>query len=641
MNIRFFDFEVFPDWWCCVFGDLPKSAIKSDDVTENIKNNFVCVSSDDVNAREKLISLLKEDGYAVAGYNIKRYDLIIANAIYQGFTPEQVKIINDIIINPSLAYASKEHLRLQSFAKRRLPNVTFIDLMDDATGSLKEKEAILGLNIMESAVDFNKSKLTVNEKQDVLYYCKQDVYAAMQWYLQVVLPYTTSKLNVGKVFNIPEEVCYRTTNAGLVAIALKAKRRSFEDAEKIQIDLPVRIKEYCYENVPHNILEKLLNNNESFSARLFDNDVSYGNGGIHSTYCEDLYVESDDEWVLMNVDAASYYPSILIQLECLSRTITNPDDFKNIFNERIRIKHLPNKTVWEDDLQRAYKLILNTTFGASGNKWLDLYDPYMCTRTCRVGQIFLTALACKLVKYVPDLKIIQTNTDGILAYFRRRDIDKVHKFEEEWTKISGINMEEDIIDKIWQRNVNNYLLIKDDGKVKRKGGWLNDNLYRPGYVMLSPLSAFVCTKAATNYLIKREPIIQSIVNNKNIADFAIVCTKGPTYSGVVQRMIDGTEVPLYKCNRVIATKDISYGMIYKYKKYKDKISYTKMPNIPEHCKLINDDFSNYDFNNIKKELDYQYYLQRTLDLLDISWRQLSGNNIKNIDIFNPYNDFNI
>ena len=641
MRIRFFDFEVFPDWWCCVFGDLPENATKSTDITENIKNNFVCVSSDDVNAREKLISLLKEQGYAVAGYNIKRYDLMIANAIYQGFTPEQVKIVNDIIINPSLAYSTKEHLRLQSFAKRRLSNVTFIDLMDDATGSLKEKEAILGLNIMESAVDFDKSNLTSDEKQDVIYYCKQDVYAAMQWYLQVVLPYTTSKLNVGKVFNIPEEVCYRTTNAGLVAMALKAKRRTFEDAEKVQIDLPVRIKEYCYENVPHNILERLINNNESFSVKLFNNDVSYGNGGIHSTYCEDLYVESDDEWVLVNIDAASYYPSILIQLECLSRAITNPDDFKNIFNERIRIKHLPNKTAWDDDLQRAYKLILNTTFGASGNKWLDLYDPHMCTRTCRVGQIFLTALACKLVNYVPDLKIIQTNTDGILAYFRRRDMDKVRKLEQEWTAVSGINMEEDVVDKIWQRNVNNYLLVKEGGKVKRKGGWLNDDLYRPGYVMLSPLSAFVCTRAAANYLTKHEPIIQSIVNNTYIGDFAMVCTKGPTYSGVIQRMTDGTEVPLYKCNRVIATKDTSYGMIYKYKKYKDRISYAKMPNIPEHCKLINDDFTNYNFNEVKKEIDYQYYLQRTLDLLDIPWRQLSGNNLKNIDKFNPYNDFNI
>ena len=93
MKMRFFDFEVFPHWWLCVFGDMPDA----NTIDENIKQDFVVVHSDQTNARDKLISLLKEDNVCVCGYNIKHYDLIIANAIYQGFTPEQVKIINDII----------------------------------------------------------------------------------------------------------------------------------------------------------------------------------------------------------------------------------------------------------------------------------------------------------------------------------------------------------------------------------------------------------------------------------------------------------------------------------------------------------------------------------------------------------------
>ena len=90
MKMRFFDFEVFPHWWCCTFGDLPDGSIN-----EDIKDNFVVVRSDAPDARDKLISLMKEDDVCVAGYNIKHYDLSIANAIYQGFTPEQVKEIVD------------------------------------------------------------------------------------------------------------------------------------------------------------------------------------------------------------------------------------------------------------------------------------------------------------------------------------------------------------------------------------------------------------------------------------------------------------------------------------------------------------------------------------------------------------------
>ena len=61
-------------------------------------------------------------------------------------------------------------------------------------------------------------------------------------------------------------------------------------------------------------------------------------------------------------------------------------------------------------------------------------------------------------------------------------------------------------------------------------------------------------------------------------------------------------------------------MLYKYKVYKGEIRYNKMPNVPEHCKTVNEDLSTYDFNELKKEIDYMYYIERTADLLDIEWK---------------------
>ena len=74
MIMRFFDFEVFPNWWCCTFGDL----LNEDSIDESIKKDFVVVTSDDTNARDKLINLMREPNHCVVGYNIKYYDLIIA-----------------------------------------------------------------------------------------------------------------------------------------------------------------------------------------------------------------------------------------------------------------------------------------------------------------------------------------------------------------------------------------------------------------------------------------------------------------------------------------------------------------------------------------------------------------------------------
>lgn len=633
MILRFFDFEVFPEWWCMVYGDMPddESLIK-----DSIKDTFKVVKSTDPDARNACINALREEGYCICGYNIKRYDLIIANAIYQGLSPEQVKIINDMIINPACMYSTAEHLRLSSFVKKKLTNCVYQDLLDDNDGSLKEKEAILGLNILESKVPFDKSDLTEQEIEDVVYYCKQDVFASMYYCHNIMRGYIATKLAIGRKFKIPQDVCYKSTNAGLVAKALGAKRTIFADSDKIEIELPRKIDKYVRENLPSNVLSHILTSTSGLSTRMFNNKVDFGNGGIHSVYAPNIYVEENDDYCLLNDDAASYYPSMLIQFGLLSRTVQNPQGFTDIFEERIYLKHKKDRTEEENDAQQADKLVLNTTFGASGNKYLDLYDPYQCTKCCRVGQLFLAALACKLHKSIPNLSIIQTNTDGILLYFPRKFYHILEELSQEWSDISGIQMEQDHIKKIWQRDVNNYLLVKEeDGKLstKRKGMWLMDTWTKPGYFLISPLTGYISQRAAQQWLLNRKDIVETIVECRNLQDFALTCKKGPTYRGVVQRFADGSEKELYKCNRVIATTDSYYGMLYKLKMYKGNLQYTKMPNIPEHCMLINEALDSYDFKEIQKHLDYTFYIERAMSLLDIEWMQLEGTSFNRINKF--------
>jgi hypothetical protein len=194
----------------------------------------------------------------------------------------------------------------------------------------------------------------------------------------------------------------------------------------------------------------------------------------------------------------------------------------------------------------------------------------------------------------------------------------------EWSEVSGIQMEEDIVEKIWQLNVNNYLMVKEGGQIKSKGAWLNDSIYRVGYVTLSPQNANICARAATQYLINGKNPIRYILDCKNLEDFIIICTKGPTFKGVIQRMADGTEVELFKCNRVIASKNELLGKLYKWKTRMGVKSYHSMPGVPEHCKTVNYALNTYDFDEIKKELDYSFYVERLYDLLDVNWKTYAG-----------------
>lgn len=67
--------------------------------------------------------------------------------------------------------------------------------------------------------------------------------------------------------------------------------------------------------------------------------------------------------------------------------------------------------------------------------------------------------------------------------------------------------------------------------------------------------------------------------------------------------------------------------------YKGEIRYNQMPNIPDNCKLVNEDLSTYDMSEIKNELDYVYYINRTFDLLDVDWKQLTPRGLEKIDKF--------
>lgn len=648
MIYRFFDFESYPNWWCCSFGDIDIEQPDWNNIDEQTcKANMVTVTSDDKYCRDVFFEHFTKD-VCMVGYNIKFYDLMIANAVYQGFTPRQVNKISNIIINR--ASDDKESYMLRSYAHRRISGFTYLDMFDDNTGSLKEKENILGMDIRETEVQFDKEDLTDEDKESIIMYNKHDVYASMVYFsTKQYQAYLTCKLTIGEKFNFDSKTVHTSTNPQLTCMAVGAKKTEFIDEERIDITLPMPIEAYCYENCPKAILEYVLNNKSGKAFKYFENNISVADGGMHSTYPDTwsaaaqkrrddrklLYVASDETYMLVNVDGKSYYPSLMIFLKLLSRAVQNPSIFKGIFDDRMDILAMDNIPDKLNLLQLAYKLVLNSMSGASDCSFLAAYDKYMTSRMRRVGEIFLISLANKITTTIKGSKIIQGNTDGLLVYLPRAAFDTLETIMQEWHDVSGITLELDYVDKIWQKDVNNYLLIKKGGKVKRKGSWLNDSVWKNG-IKTGPFDAFVCAKAVIEYLAHDKNIIQSIVNNTNIEDFIITCKQGPTFDGTVQRYSNGFEEELFKSNRVIAVREESYGMIYKYKVDENGRHYTKMPDIPEHCVTLNDALKNYKFDELKAHIDYSYYLDRCEDLLHYQVYQLCGNELFKTNQFNYF-----
>ncbi len=639
-KFRFLDFETLPHWWCCSFGDFVGHEIQNPfevDIPRSIKDDFVVITSDMPNARALLLEQLNDPTVIIAGYNIKHFDLIIANAIYQGCTPEQVCMIANMIVNPELKNLDDEHQRLFSRTFQRYNKCIYQDLYGDHYGnfSLKHTEMILGLSIQETSVPFDKEDLTEQDKEDIIKYNKHDVYSTIFYYQNIRYFDIEVKGLIGEVFNIDKKTLYASSNGSLTARALGCKKTKYEDEFREDMPVPENLREYVFKYLPDNIIDHITSCKAKKEFEAYYNIITVGNGGLHSVYKTDpntvLHIKADENYGLAMVDGTSMYPSIMIQYDTISRSIVNKQGFKDIFDTRVRIKHKPKaeRTLADKQTDRAYKKILNTTYGASGNSYLDAYDLYIASKTCRIGQFILLVLGSMLTKEVPGLKVIQSNTDGILIYYPKNQKEKIEQLLLDYEKVCRIGFEWDEKTEVYQRDVNNYVIQSPDGSLQAVGDWLWHKPIKPGYNALMSWGNHVCAKAVLALLFEGKNPIDYIHEDKNIGDFIMQAEKG-VYAGMVSLYPDGREVPLHRSNRIIAVKpEFTEGSPRKYK-YINGVrgNLNRCPSCPESCKYMNEDFRDYVFErDVEPYLDYDYYINDVIDKLNYKFLRLDGTNV--------------
>ena len=246
----------------------------------------------------------------------------------------------------------------------------------------------------------------------------------------------------------------------------------------------------------------------------------------------------------------------------------------------------------------ALKLVVNTTYGASLNKYNDLCDPLMGRSVCITGQLFLLELAQHLYTMVDDLRIVQLNTDGIMIEFDDSQYDQVQEILGEWELRTGFELEEDSIAQIAQKDVNNYVEVQPSGKFKTKGGYLVRGIAPAGAFNVNN-NATIVAKALVEYFVHGTPPEDTINACDDIFQFQIIAKAGAKYREAYH-MVDGEKVPVQKVNRIYATADPRYGKLFKVKAEND--SEAKIEMLPEHCIIDND-------NHLSiTDVDKQFYI---------------------------------
>ena len=519
------------------------------------------------------------------GFNTKGYDQYIIKAICAGFSPEEVKQVNDWLIGGGQGWQCP--LLQGVFFRFNNVDIT-MDMQRDNNGrlaqSLKVIEGHLGMSIEETEVDFNLDRpLTPDEIALTIKYCKHDVDATEEL-TEIRKDYLRTKLNLGKRANIDPVKALSSTNAKLTAMMLGAVKREWNDGRDYvyppNLDLSVIPKEILdFFDTIHDISipdDKLFKT--SRNIRIGDMPCKYAWGGVHgSLTC--YYEGATENRVVQNRDVSSLYPSLIEGYNYLSRNVPNPQLFYDIRKDRIRAKHEGDKQTATD-----LKLPLNTVSGAQENQYNDLYDP-LPTRSMRIsGQLFLTMLTMQLLNACKTIKLLNLNTDGLMYSIDESELHIVDEIASKWEQTTGFELETDSISKVWLKDVNNLLFIDTSGKVKTVGSYLNYGISVKGAWSINN-NATIVKKAVIEYFTKGTEVEITIGECNDIFQFQLIAKAGSKYKEAYH-LVDGKQEPVQKVNRVYATTDERYGKLFKVKAEND--STAKIESLPDHCIIDND-----------------------------------------------------
>ena len=557
----FYDFEVFKYDWLVVL--------------KNTEDRTTTVIHNDPKRLKQFYEKHKKDIWC--GFNSRHYDQYVLKAILCDMNPYDVSQYIIAQRQPGWKYSSL-------FRKIQLFN---FDVMTDRYKGLKQLEGFMGSNIKETTVPFDIDRqLTKRELQEVIEYCQHDVEQTMEVFLNRIEEFE-SHMALIKMFNLPLSYLNKT-KAQITAAILEARKIERDDEFNIILPDTLQVKKYRH------IVDWYLNpENRDYSKQL-EIEVAgvphtFAWGGLHGA--RNNYHASG---IYLSIDVASYYPSLMIEYGFLSRNVPDPEKYRQMRDERLRLKAEKNP------MANPLKIVLNSTYGAMKDKYNPLYDPRQANNVCVGGQLLLL----DLIEHLDgSCELIQSNTDGLIVKVRRRrHIDRVKEICAEWEQRTRMTLEFEEFERIWQKDVNNYLIVKSDGSYKSKGAYVKK---------LNSLDNDlpIVNKAIVEYFIRGVDPERTIMEADRLIDFQMI---RKVSADKYLYAMHGDKKLTEKVLRIFASRRRSDPGVFKVKDVDGQMRIEKIANTPERCFIENGDIKG---KGIPRWLDRRWYIE-------IAWKRI-------------------
>lgn len=395
------------------------------------------------NDLEKLYKHLTRDKLIQVGYNNENYDYPLIHHILNHY--EDYKYDTGQEVAQAL-YTKSQEIIEQEFSAIADKNkyIQQIDLFKiwhysnpARKTSLKDLEVVMRLPNVEEMPIHHTTWCKEGDEEQVLSYNLNDVYATYKFLLVTVgktdYPLYKGKnkielrQNLTKKFNVN---CLNLPDVGMgsqlmLNLYSRAVHKNPYDVKKLRtIRNKIQLKDCIpfWANIKSKEFNTFLDKIKSltvvgekkefeYSVIFHEYKFDFGLGGSHGC-CKSGIYESNDEWIIVDLDVSSLYPSVAKSLN-LYPSHLGPEFmelYSQFIEKRIAEKHKP-KNERDNVLIEGYKLILNGTYGKSNEDSSFMFDRLYTFRTTIAGQLFICMWAERMYDAVEgNIKFLQTNT---------------------------------------------------------------------------------------------------------------------------------------------------------------------------------------------------------------------------------------
>jgi hypothetical protein len=488
-------------------------------------NKYIMLHEHD---RDKLAYLLYN--YMIVGFNSRVYDLRMNTLAMSGMSAQKLNEASLSLITMMWDTDFEDHFKV------KLPKINHVDLIEVAPlrGSLKLYAGRLHCQRMQDLPFDPNRELMPAEKIDVAMYNVNDLNNT-ELVMRELEPDLTLRNQMSKEYGID----LRSKSDAQVAetvIAAEIERMTGNRPQRNSIKPGTTFfyKMPAYINYRTPQLQLLADTIKR--TPLVVNDVGsitlpeeiegqkislgqcvyrIGIGGLHSSE-KSVWHKADAHTLLIDRDVVSYYPAIILndRLYPQHLGVTFLEVYSRMVQRRIEAKRTGNKKTAD-----SLKISINGSFGKLGNKYSVLYSPDLLMQVTITGQLSLLMLIEMIEEAA--IPVVSANTDGVVIKCPielQNDLDEVVKM---WERITKFETEASQYAGVYSRDVNNYIAVGTDGKVKTKGTFSERGSAGNSFLSRNP-EAFICNDAVRSFLTDRRPVEDTICNCTDIRRFITV-----------------------------------------------------------------------------------------------------------------------